>query len=78
MYWEALPKSKPPKCKNYNTVVEGTKVELTLAKLEFFGDIASFLQNILSKHPKESNLYRRAWAHIWIAALREKPIGPEP
>ena len=35
-YWETLPKSKRPKCKSYNTVVEGTKDELTLAKVEFF------------------------------------------
>ena len=48
-YWEALPKGKWPKCKSYNTVVEGTKDELTLAKLEFFGYIASLLQNILLK-----------------------------
>ena len=34
-YWEALPKGKWPKCKSYNTVVEGSKDELTLAKLEF-------------------------------------------
>ena len=47
-YWEALPKSKRPKWKSDNTVVEGTKDELTLAKLEFFGYIANLLHNILS------------------------------
>ena len=49
-YRETLPKSKLPKCKGYNTVVERTKDELTLAKLEFFGYITSLLQNILVKY----------------------------
>ena len=53
-YWEALPKSKRPKCKSYNTVVEGTQDELTLAKLEFFGYIASLLQNILVKYQTDA------------------------
>ena len=42
-YWKALPKSKRPEFKTYNTVVERTKDELTLATLEFFGYIASLL-----------------------------------
>ena len=46
-YWESLPKSKQPKCKSYETVLEGTKDELTLTKLNFFGYIASLLQKIL-------------------------------
>ena len=42
-YWESLPKSKQPKCKSYETVLEGTEDELTLTKLNFFGYIASLL-----------------------------------
>ena len=53
-YRETLPKSKLPKCKGYNTVVERTKDELTLAKLEFFGYIASLLQNILLKYQTDA------------------------
>ena len=53
-YRETLPKSKLPKCKGYNTVVERTKDELTLAKLEFFGYIASLLQNILVKYQTDA------------------------
>ena len=52
--WETLPKTKRQKCKSYNTVVEGTKDELTLAKLEFFGYIASLLQNILLKYQTDA------------------------
>ena len=46
-YWESLPKSKQPKCKSYEIVLEGTKDELTLNRLNFFGYIASLLQKIL-------------------------------
>ena len=46
-YWESLPKSKQPKCKSYETVLEGTKDKLTLTNLNFFGYIASLLQKIL-------------------------------
>ena len=55
-YWEALPRSKRPKCKSYNTVGEGTKDELILAKLEFFGHVASLLQNILVKYQTDDSM----------------------
>ena len=54
--WEALPKTKRQKCKSYNTVIEGAKDELTLAKLEFFGYIASLLQNILLKYQADASM----------------------
>ena len=28
------------------------------------------------KHPKESKLYRTAWTHVWIWALREVDLKP--
>ena len=55
-YWEALPKSKQTKCKSCNTVVGGTKDELTLTKLEFFGYTASLLQNIVVKYQIDTSM----------------------
>ena len=49
-YWEKLLASKRPSSKSYLAVKKGVEDELFVAKLSFFGYIASLLQPYLTKY----------------------------
>ena len=78
-YWEALPKSKRPKCTSYCAVVEGTKDEVTLAKLEFVGYIASLLQNILVEYQTDAPMIQFLFEDLFSIAksLMDLIIKPD-
>ena len=67
-YWGALPKSKRPKCTSYSTVVEGTKDDVTLAKSEFVGYIASLLQNILVEYQTDAPMIQFLFEDLFSIA----------
>ena len=53
-FWEKLPKSKQPKCKNFLKVQKAVHDPTTVLKLEFFSFIAGLLEPYLLAYQTDS------------------------
>ena len=52
-FWKKLPKSKQPKCDNYNIVEDAVDDPLTVAKLEIFVSVAGLFEPYLKSYQSD-------------------------